>query len=55
MKKIGILASFLEPCHKKMIEETAAPLGYETVYFPDAEAAATGMADCEILYGVFPP
>ena len=55
MKKIGILASFLEPRHKKMIEETAAPLGYETVYFPDAEAAAADMADCEILYGVFPP
>lgn len=54
-KKIGVLAPFLEDRHKQRIKETAAPLGYEVLYFSDEEDAAARFTDCEILYGVFPP
>ena len=40
MKKIAVLADYLEPSHHALIDSTAARCGFAVDYYPDGQVSA---------------
>ena len=55
MKKIAVLADYLEPSHHALIDSTAARCGFAVDYYPDGQVPAELASTYEVVHGMPKP
>ena len=55
MKKIAVLADYLEPSHHALIDSTAARCGFAVDYYPDCRVPAELAGTYEVVHGMPKP
>ena len=55
MKKIAVLADYLEPSHHALIDSTAARCGFAVDYYPDGQVPAELAGTYEVVHGMPKP
>lgn len=55
MKKIAVLADYLEPSHHALIDSTAARCGFAVDYYPDGRVPAELAGTYEVVHGMPKP
>lgn len=55
MKKIAVLADYLEPSHHALIDSTAARCGFAVDYYPDGRVPADLAGTYEVVHGMPKP